>query len=78
MSFLKFDDPYWKKYPNEKRMIYCEWCEKHFRLSEILFAPCGLSRYYPMCKECYDESKIIECSFKFPTDELLGIKKGDD
>ncbi len=74
MSYRKFDDKYWDEFTGEKRMIQCEWCKKYFRLKEILFAPCGLSRYYPMCQNCYDNSEVIECSFKYPTDEQLGIK----
>ena len=75
MSYHKFDDPYWDKYTGEKRMIQCDWCKKHFSLTEILFVPCGLSRYYPMCQNCHDNSRVIELSWKYPTDEQLGILK---
>lgn len=75
LSFRKFDDPYWDKYTGAKRLIKCDWCLKYFDLKEILFAPTGNSRHYPMCQKCYDNSIIHECSFKYPTDEQLGIKK---
>lgn len=79
MSYHRFDDLYWEKYIGEKRLVQCDWCKKHVDLREILFAPCGNSRYYPMCQDCKDNSKVIECSFKYPTNEQLGIpiKKGD-
>jgi hypothetical protein len=77
MSFLRFDDPYWEKYSGEKRIVKCHWCLRHFDLREILFAPVGNSRYYPMCQECYDNSIVHELSFKYPTDEQLRIKRRD-
>jgi len=61
MSFRKFDDSYWNEYTGEKRMIQCDWCKKYFRLTEILFAPCGNSRYYPMCQTCDDNSIVVDC-----------------
>jgi len=75
MSFHKYNDFYWYRYSGEKRMIRCDWCHKYFRLIDILFVPCGLSRYYPMCQKCHDNSIVHECSWKYPTDEQLGIKK---
>lgn len=75
MTGLKFDDPYWEKYSGEKRIIKCDWCGKDIDLQNALFIPVGNSRHRAMCKECDENSVVVECSFKYPTDEQLGINR---